>query len=180
MKQPFESFTQKLADPHYLSKRLASNAAKARLKSGSMAMTTREFCKGDEPSGPRQKRKAKALLFSTRGPSGGMSGDPSISGWGAMVNRKLRIFTTPPAMIYDAEGKLIAKIVVDPVTGKRTRVTAEEADDEQRRRQVAEFLIAQGRAIRDRLEKAKELNHGDGEVLRVREGDQGLPPCSKQ
>jgi hypothetical protein len=60
------------------------------------------------------------IVFGVTGPSGGMSSDPSVS-FAYWVRRKMRPIRVAPTEVRDGEGRLIARIVVDPVTGQRRR-----------------------------------------------------------
>ena len=77
---------------------------------------------GNEPG---SYHRASPLTISVSGKQGGGSGLPGVK-WAMYVKRQMAPRTAPACTVYDVNGTPIAKITVDPVTGKRSRVPFEE------------------------------------------------------
>ena len=76
---------------------------------------------------PGSRRGRHSLVISVGGKKGGGSSLPGTK-WGYYVKNQMTPINVPPAIIYDANGTPIAKIVVDPVTGERSRVPFKEVE----------------------------------------------------
>ena len=75
---------------------------------------------GDGERDQTQSRGKKTLQVGGHTPLGGLGYDPRIT-WAWMVRRALKPIRISKTTVYDAHGKAIAEIVVDPITGRRER-----------------------------------------------------------
>ena len=96
------------------------NRVRKRLKSAKLSDAGAQY--GELVMGDaRPTGQASGVVFGVTGPKGGMAGNPAVN-FAYRLRRLLKPIRVAPAEVRDGSGALIAHIVVDPVTGERSRV----------------------------------------------------------